>query len=224
MKSFFSKTATLTALFLMGMGLSACMDDGETGPQGPAGADGVDGIDGEDGENGVPGVPGEPGTNCTVADTTDEASDRTGYKLLCADSLKGIVWNGADGLDGSNANVAEILNLDFYNRLMVGRKGTSLFWDGKDGSRMVIPEGNSGATWNYWTDKDQDGSSGFAFNNASFINSDPKADFTDEYISNNDAVGGKVMLKPNDLGLARVSLQVGGSSTVVLNRKFECKK
>ena len=95
---------------------------------------------------------------------------------------------------------------------MLGHKGTSLFWDGNDGENTVIPEGCSGATWNYWTDKDIGGNSGFAFNSATFVNSEPKSDFTSEYISDNHAVGGKVMLKPNDIGGSSVSLQVGGSS------------
>ena len=236
--TFFKISAFVTISLISSFTLTAC-GDAEDGAQGVAGAPGEQGepgasctakklkdgtgyelkcgnetigtiLNGEQGEPGEKGEPGNDGTSCTVADTTDENDNtRTGYKLICDESLKGVVWNGNNGHD---ANIAEALDLEFYNRLMLGHKGTSLFWDGNDGENMVIPEGCSGATWNYWTDKDIGGNSGFAFNSATFVNSEPKSDFTSEYISDNHAVGGKVMLKPNDIGWSSVMLQVGGSS------------
>ncbi len=93
--------------------------------------DGKDGIDGKDGE---PGEPGENGTNCTVADTTDTDKDRTGYKLLCADTLKGIVWNGEDGKDGASA--LELSGYDDMDELLDALKGDP----GKNGTSCTVAD------------------------------------------------------------------------------------
>lgn len=70
--------------------------DGKDGLDGNDGKNGKDGADGSDGKNGNDGV---DGTSCTVADTTDAATGRTGYNLVCDGERKGIVWNGVDGKD-----------------------------------------------------------------------------------------------------------------------------
>ena len=73
--------------------LAGCDEDTLNGIQGDISTGGHDGKDGKDG---VDGKDGKDGTSCTVIDTTG-LSNRTGYKLICADTLKGIVWDGLDG-------------------------------------------------------------------------------------------------------------------------------
>lgn len=77
---------------------------------GKAGATGKVGAAGKDGTNGKDGV-GIDGASCTVADTVDAKTKAVlGYKLICADSLMGIVWNGAAGESGSSCTVADSVN------------------------------------------------------------------------------------------------------------------
>ena len=123
------------------------------------------GIDGENGASALElsgyddmdelleSLKGEPGTNCTVTDTTDENDDtHTGYKLLCGSTLKGVVWNGEKGDKGDPAD----LTLEYYNKLLLGQKGTGFSWKyGTDGITATI-NGNS-QVWYHFTDRDQNG-------------------------------------------------------------------
>ena len=72
--------------------------NGKAGAAGKVGAAGKDGV-------------GIDGASCTVADTVDAKTKAVlGYKLICADSLMGIVWNGAAGESGSSCTVADSVN------------------------------------------------------------------------------------------------------------------
>jgi len=84
--------------------------DGKDGVNGTDGKDGSNGTDGKDGVNGVDGkdgADGANGANCIAVDTTDEASNHTGYKLMCGKELMGVIWNGVNGKDGVNGDPGE---------------------------------------------------------------------------------------------------------------------
>ncbi|MCQ2055113.1 MAG: hypothetical protein MJY82_07470 [Fibrobacter sp.] len=78
-------------------------DKGEKGDQGETGLKGDDGdkgATGKQGSTGATGAAGTAGASCTVADTTDAETNLKGFKLICADTLAGVVWNGEKGDDG----------------------------------------------------------------------------------------------------------------------------
>ena len=103
------------------------------------------------------GDPGKSGTSCTVADTTDRGdSTRTGYKLLCGSTLKGVVWNGEKGQKGDPAD----LTLEYYNKLLLGQKGEGFSWDAKDG-KFYTSVADEEIVWWIWTDVEYGGTSGF---------------------------------------------------------------
>ena len=83
--------------------------DGSDGADGKDGADGTDGksctaaalADGSGykltcGDSSYTVLNGTDGTGCSVADTTDVLGV-VGYKIVCGDTVKGVVWNGTDG-------------------------------------------------------------------------------------------------------------------------------
>lgn len=72
--------------------------DGKDGKDGLDGNDGKNGNDGADGNDGKNGKDGADGTSCTVADTTDAATGRTGYKIICDGERKRVMWVGANGV------------------------------------------------------------------------------------------------------------------------------
>lgn len=101
-------------------------------------------LNGEDGLQGIQGEPGKDGSSCTVADTayTDENEvTRKGYKLLCADTLKGVVWNGLDGQkgeDGTNCTVADTTRKTTGQtgyKLLCDNKLKGVVWNGLDGEQ-----------------------------------------------------------------------------------------
>lgn len=137
-------------------------------------ADTLKGIvwNGEDGEDGasalelsgyddmdelLDALKGANGTSCTVADTTDERDNtKTGYKLLCGGTLKGVVWNGEKGQKGDSAD----LTLEYYNKLLLGQKGEGFSWDAKDG-KFYTSVADEEIVWWIWTDVEYGGTSGF---------------------------------------------------------------
>lgn len=137
------------------------------------------------------GDPGKSGTSCTVADTTDRGdSTRTGYKLLCGSTLKGVVWNGEKGQKGDPAD----LTLEYYNKLLLGQKGESFSWRKNDGY-MVTIDGNPYG-WSYWTDRAEGGSSGFNWGQVpGIVTSGTDGAFTAEIVEEVEGVGGQVLLK-----------------------------
>lgn len=130
---------------------------------------GEDGKDGEDGASALElsgyddmdelldALKGANGTSCTVADTTDERDNtKTGYKLLCGSTLKGVVWNGEKGQKGDPAD----LTLEYYNKLLLGQKGEGFSWDAKDG-KFYTSVADEEIVWWIWTDVEYGGTSGF---------------------------------------------------------------
>jgi len=117
------------------------------GIDGLDGRDGIDGIDGERGADGEKGDDGANGTSCTVADATDEATGRTGYKLVCGEEDKGTVWNGINGIDGERGNRGE--------KGETGAAGTSCTVadttdeiNNRTGYKLVCGGENKGTVWN----------------------------------------------------------------------------
>ncbi|MCQ2055114.1 MAG: hypothetical protein MJY82_07475 [Fibrobacter sp.] len=97
-------------------------DKGDQGETGPKGDDGDKGATGKQGSTGATGAAGVSGTNCAVADTTDSETNLKGIKLICADTLTGVVWNGEKGDDSK----------------LPGADGVGCFnKDGGDGSMTV---------------------------------------------------------------------------------------
>jgi len=87
--------------------------DGADGTNGTDGKDGVDGKDGSDGTNGsdgkdgADGVNGVDGTSCTGK----YVADSTGIEISCGGKLVGTIWNGADGVAGSDGGTTA--NIEF---------------------------------------------------------------------------------------------------------------
>lgn len=81
-------------------------DQGEKGNPGEKGLQGEKGDQGEQGEMGDPGEKGNPGKdgasvmNCSFADTMNLTANVEGVKVICADTLVGVVWNGKNGERG----------------------------------------------------------------------------------------------------------------------------
>ena len=125
---------------------------------------GVNGLQGIQGIQGERGEKGQDGSSCTVVDTTDSKTERTGYKLLCADTLKGVVWNGLDGEQGDKGDDGESCTVkavtDGYDVYCGGVKTGSLK-NGKDGiisniselfdldfyNKMFLGQEGSGLSW-----------------------------------------------------------------------------
>jgi len=184
------------------------------------------------------GEKGDAGESCTVVDTTDSETERTGYKLLCGNKLKGVVWNGEKGDAGESCTVKAVTNgydvycggvkkgtlkngkdgsavnldIDYYNRLLMGFKGKGFLWKYTKTNPSKISIGESVAYWSYWTDAAENipGASGFDWTaSAGIVDSDPTDGITDEIIENIGGVGGKVILKANEeLGYNLVEVQL----------------
>ena len=78
-------------------------DKGDQGETGEKGAKGDEGAAGDQGPVGATGAAGAAGASCSVADTTDAETNLKGFKLICADTLAGVVWNGEKGAAGNAA-------------------------------------------------------------------------------------------------------------------------
>ena len=193
------------------------------------------------------GVKGDSGESCTVADTTHETTGQTGYKLMCGNKLKGVVWNGekgdpgdpgepgesctvkavTDGYDvycggvkkgtlknganGTVANLSDIFDLDYYNKLLLGQKGSGFFWKASDGQWFSV--GDAHASWSYWTDAadtENPGSSGFNWGAIPGIaDAVGTAIFPVDVLEELNGVGGNVVLKANKaLGWNMVEVQI----------------
>ena len=156
---------------------------------------------GEKGDKGDPGDPGEAGESCTVKAVTG------GYDVYCGGVKKGTLKNGESG---TVTNLSDVFDLDYYNRLLLGQKGSGFFWKASDGHTATV-NGSGSAYWNYWTDADEDipGNSGFSWAIKGIIDSKTWDDFDDELIESVGGVGGTIVLKKNEkLGWNLVEVQL----------------
>ena len=128
---------------------------------------------------------GKDGSNCTVMDTTDSKTERTGFKLLCADTLKGVVWNGFND--------------------------NGFLWKYSKTNPNEVYIGETVAYWAYWTDAVLSGTSGFDWTAPTgLMDSEPTSGFTGEQIEKLGGVGGNVILKVNEeLGWNQVYVTLG---------------
>jgi hypothetical protein len=127
--------------------------------------------------------------------------------------VKGTVWNG---LDGVSPTASEIFDLDYYNRLLLGQKGSGFKWryQDVDANSVSVGEGTANAFWYYWTDKNLDenpGSSGFDWDDIPGIVDSEKDGVIDDddAIKDQGGVGGTVILMHNEAtGWNQVDLDV----------------
>ena len=114
---------------------------GATGPQGEKGDKGdtgATGATGPQGEKGDKGDTGEDGTSCTVVDAVSQSGNLTGYKLICGDETKGIVWNGTPGNPGESCTAVATTNAQTNQtgyELVCGDESKGFVWNGTKGDK-----------------------------------------------------------------------------------------
>lgn len=108
---------------------------GEKGDKGDTGATGATGPQGEKGDK---GDTGEDGTSCTVVDTVSQSGNLTGYRLICGDETKGIVWNGTPGNPGESCTAVATTNAQTNQtgyELVCGDESKGFVWNGTKGDK-----------------------------------------------------------------------------------------